>query len=189
MADKTLNLKCHVGSGKHWVLSIGLIFCYMLLIQCLVLKILNFLKKWVFLSMKLAWYVIHSKWIQVYSQTLADVFKCGKLLNHVSAEPQVEPFFISLALFDVSKSCKISADFHVDLNPPCVREMLADASGQISPSSDSEGGGGGVREGGGGGGVMVNGDSAKGNGLPVLQRVSEALLRFPTQVGTWLDDW
>uniref|UniRef100_A0AAQ4RW84 Dedicator of cytokinesis 11 n=1 Tax=Gasterosteus aculeatus aculeatus TaxID=481459 RepID=A0AAQ4RW84_GASAC len=59
----------------------------------------------------------------------------------------VEPFFISLALFDVSKSCKISADFHVDLNPPCVREMLTDAAGQLSPSSDSEGG---VGEGGGG---------------------------------------
>lgn len=93
---------------------------------------------------------------------------------------QVEPFFISLALFDVSKSCKISADFHVDLNPPCVREMLTDTSGQISPSSDSEGGVGG----GGGAGVVVNGDSAKGNGLPPLQRVSEALLRFPTQVDT-----
>uniref|UniRef100_A0A7N8WJB5 Dedicator of cytokinesis 11 n=1 Tax=Mastacembelus armatus TaxID=205130 RepID=A0A7N8WJB5_9TELE len=64
----------------------------------------------------------------------------------------VEPFFISLALFDVSKNCKISAEFHVDLNPPCVREMLTDAS-----------------------------DSGRGNGLPVLQRVSEALLRFPTQ--------
>uniref|UniRef100_A0A3P8W7M7 Dedicator of cytokinesis 11 n=1 Tax=Cynoglossus semilaevis TaxID=244447 RepID=A0A3P8W7M7_CYNSE len=53
----------------------------------------------------------------------------------------VEPFFISLALFDVSKSCKISADFHVDLNPPCVRELLTDTSGQLSPFSDSEGGG------------------------------------------------
>lgn len=101
---------------------------------------------------------------------------------HVSDDDsQVEPFFISLALFDVSKSCKISADFHVDLNPPCVREMLTDTSGSVSPSSDSEGGGGG-----GGGGVVVNGDSAKGNGLPALQRVSEALLRFPTQVDTQL---
>ena len=46
------------------------------------------------------------------------------------------------------------------------------------------GGGGGLRDGGRGGGLMVNGDSGKGNGLPVLQRVSEALLRFPTQVET-----
>ena len=96
----------------------------------------------------------------------------------------MEPFFISLALFDVSKSCKISADFHVDLNPPCVREMLTDTSALHSPSSDTEGGGrgeGGVKDGG-GGRTMVNGDSGKGNGLPVLHRVSEALLHFSTQV-------
>ncbi|XP_016528836.1 dedicator of cytokinesis protein 11 isoform X4 [Poecilia formosa] len=93
----------------------------------------------------------------------------------------VEPFFICLALFDLSKNCKISADFHVDLNPPCVREMLTDTSSQLSPSSGSEGGGSGEGGGGGGGGVMVNGDCGKGKGLPVVQRVSEALLRFPTQ--------
>ncbi|XP_057710343.1 dedicator of cytokinesis protein 11 isoform X1 [Corythoichthys intestinalis] len=81
----------------------------------------------------------------------------------------VEPFFISLALFDISKNCKISADFHVDLNPPCVREMLTDAAGQLSPGSDSEGS---VR---GGALPSVNGD------LPVLQRVSETLLHYPTQ--------
>ncbi|CAB1351633.1 unnamed protein product [Coregonus sp. 'balchen'] len=95
----------------------------------------------------------------------------------------VEPFFISLALFDVSKSCKISSDFHVDLNPPCVREMLTDTS-PLSPTSEGGGGGGGVNGGGvNGGGVNggVNSDTGKGNGLPILQRVSESLLQFPTQ--------
>uniref|UniRef100_A0A8C7D864 Dedicator of cytokinesis 11 n=1 Tax=Oncorhynchus kisutch TaxID=8019 RepID=A0A8C7D864_ONCKI len=65
-----------------------------------------------------------------YTYTHAHSLFCSYLVNmHIRTLSllsviQVEPFFISLALFDVSKSCKISSDFHVDLNPPCVREIL-----------------------------------------------------------------
>uniref|UniRef100_A0A672SL04 Dedicator of cytokinesis protein 11-like n=1 Tax=Sinocyclocheilus grahami TaxID=75366 RepID=A0A672SL04_SINGR len=77
----------------------------------------------------------------------------------------VEPFFISLALFDLSKGCKISADFHVDLNPPCVREMLQEAS----PGTPTEPEGGYGYE-----TVRVN-----GHGLPVLQRVGSFSVTNP----------
>ncbi|XP_069049551.1 dedicator of cytokinesis protein 11 isoform X4 [Lepisosteus oculatus] len=72
----------------------------------------------------------------------------------------VEPFFISLALFDVAKNCKISADFHVDLNPPCVREMLSETLDQAGREQEP-------------GGISAT--------LPVLQRVTESLLQFPRQ--------
>uniref|UniRef100_A0AAR2KQE7 Dedicator of cytokinesis 11 n=1 Tax=Pygocentrus nattereri TaxID=42514 RepID=A0AAR2KQE7_PYGNA len=66
----------------------------------------------------------------------------------------VEPFFITLALFDVAKGCKISGDFHVDLNPACVREMLTEGPPQTPTETD--------------GGEV--GDAGKVNGLPIIQR-------------------
>ena len=37
---------------------------------------------------------------------------------------QIEPFFVSLALYDVAKGLKISETFHMDLNDRQMQQML-----------------------------------------------------------------
>lgn len=74
---------------------------------------------------------------------------------------QVEPFFVTLSLFDVQNSRKISADFHVDLNHPLVRAM-------ISPHCS-----------------VVNGQAEDSHTHVQLNGLTEGALQFPTQVTTF----
>ncbi|KAF4801525.1 hypothetical protein TURU_033755 [Turdus rufiventris] len=68
----------------------------------------------------------------------------------------VEPFFVTLSLFDIKNNRKISADFHVDLNHASVRHMLSSASQQ-----------------------MMNGS---GDSLHRIQDIHETVLQYPKQV-------
>lgn len=73
--------------------------------------------------------------------------------------PKVEPFYVVLSLFDVQNGRKISADFHVDLNHPLVRQMTSSS---------------------GSGGKDISGDSTLGcHGL--MAGLPEGALRYPKQ--------
>lgn len=70
---------------------------------------------------------------------------------------KVEPFYVVLSLFDVQNSRKISADFHVDLNHPLVRQMTP------SPGPD----------------LQINGSSPVGSHRST--ELQERALEYPTQ--------
>ena len=59
------------------------------------------------------------------------------LLSPCPSPPQVEPFFVSLALYDANKGLKVSEDFHVDLNDFHLRSLLEKQSAKSLNSNNS----------------------------------------------------
>lgn len=75
---------------------------------------------------------------------------------------QVEPFFVSLSLFDIQSGRKISSDFHVDMNHPSVKVLLPPSGAHNSTTVP---------------------DSPQG-AQPTANSLTESAIQFPRQVRT-----
>ncbi|XP_033966559.1 dedicator of cytokinesis protein 9 isoform X2 [Pseudochaenichthys georgianus] len=79
--------------------------------------------------------------------------------NEEGPTTNVEPFYVTLSLFDIQNGRKISSDFHVDLNHPSVRGML--------PSNTSQ--------------YMNGGGDTHPEGQRLVHGVPEAAMQYPRQ--------
>ncbi|KAM8976413.1 dedicator of cytokinesis protein 9 isoform 2-T2 [Pelodytes ibericus] len=76
--------------------------------------------------------------------------------NEEGPTTNVEPFFVTLSLFDIKTNKKISSDFHVDLNHASVRQMI------LAPSQQLLNGGGDF-------------------GRRIMGSIQESMLQYPKQ--------
>uniref|UniRef100_A0A673BK57 Dedicator of cytokinesis 9 n=1 Tax=Sphaeramia orbicularis TaxID=375764 RepID=A0A673BK57_9TELE len=79
--------------------------------------------------------------------------------NEEGPTTNVEPFYITLSLFDIQNGRKIASDFHVDLNHPSVRGMV--------PSTISQ--------------YMNGGGDTHPEGPRLVHGVPEAAMQYPRQ--------
>ncbi|GLD66245.1 dedicator of cytokinesis protein 9 isoform X2, partial [Lates japonicus] len=79
--------------------------------------------------------------------------------NEEGPTTNVEPFYVTLSLFDIQNGRKISSDFHVDLNHPSVRGMV--------PNNNSH--------------YMNGGGDTHAEGQRLVHGVPEAAMQYPRQ--------